>query len=420
MADDGRKHLDQHLTVADRMATIGSLAAGVAHEINNPLTYVMTNLAELQQRVPRMVAGLQRLRQILGRQLDAGVVDAALAEAGLVEELDRELEQRVSAALEGAGRVQQCVADLRTLAQLEDEDAEQVPLQVHEVLDRVLGMAQNELRYRARVVREYGDTRAVKASPGGLSQVFLNLVLNAAQAMEEGKVDENELVVTTCMDGSEVVTELRDSGHGISVEDMPRLFEPFFTTRPLGEGSGMGLAICHSVVQGLGGTIAVDSWPGRGTRVTVRLPASRCEYRAVQKAPPPGQKRSGRILVVDDEPEIRTALSRLLSTEKHDVVTVGSGDEAQELLERDARFDLVLCDLMMKRGSGMDLYAWLEQNQPDLARRTLFLSGGGVSSGARRFLERMKDRAHQKPMDILRLLQGIQKILDEPRGETSP
>ena len=412
---DGQGHVNQHLRVADRMATMGRLAAGVAHEINNPLTYVMTSLAELQQ----CAGGLGRLRQALDRRLGPDGAAEVLAEAGVERAMDGELAQLIAEALEGAGRVQQCVADLRTFS-LVEEDAEQAPLQVSEVLDGVLKVAHNEIRYRARVTRDYGRTLAVKASPGRLSHVFLNLVLNAAQAIDEGRVDENELSARTYMDGGEVVVEVRDTGCGVPAEDLPRLFDPFFSTRPVGEGTGMGLAICHSVVRALGGSVTLESEPGQGTCATVRLPAVRPEYRRVQPTPSPGEPlRGGRILVVDDEANIRRALTRLLGQAGYEVVDVDSGDGARELLEQDAGFDVVLCDLMMERGSGMDLYGWLEEGRPELARRTLFLSGGGVTARARRFLDRMKERAFAKPLDIQGLLARINHEIAEREGEVS-
>ena len=412
--------VEQQLRMADRMATIGSLAAGVAHEINNPLTYVLANLAELQQQVPHLTAGLDRLKELLGQRHGAEEARSLLREAGLDAgtEGHADLEQLIIDAVDGARRVQRCVADLRTFS-LTEEEEEQDRLWIHEVMDSVINMARSEIRYRATVVREYGEILPVKASPGRLSQVFLNLVLNAAQAMEEGRVDENQITLKTCMDGGDVVLEVDDTGCGIPPENMQRLMDPFFTTQPVGQGAGMGLTICHNVVSALGGSISVQSRPGHGTRVVVRLPASEEDEasRKTVETPLPTLPVRGRILVVDDEPHIREALKRLLSHD-HEVVEVDSGDGAQALLRTDGDFDLVLCDLMMKQGSGMDLHRWMEESRPDLADRTLFLSGGGVTSKARAFLNRMKERSFAKPLDIPRLLARIQHMLTaQEKGE---
>lgn len=247
---------------ADRMIAVGMLAAGVGHEINNPLTYVASGIdfAHLQ------------LKEVLDRQPPADA-DEALERW---QEFDKRLLEVVDAledAREGTRRVRDIVRDLRTFSRREEvESIEQVD--VEPIMELALDMASHELKHKATVVRDYGDDDTVLASESRLAQVFLNLVINAAQAIEEGTIAENEVRVSTRRDADEVVVQVTDTGKGIAEEDRASVFEPFSTTKPVGEGTGLGLAISRNIVESLGGTIRFESTPGEQTTFTVRLPAA--------------------------------------------------------------------------------------------------------------------------------------------------
>jgi len=247
-----RKSVQERLRAADRMASLGTLAASVAHEINNPLSYMTSNLRFIDEEL------------------------RAMTEAGesLAGPRGGEVRQALQETLTGSSRVSEIVRDLKTFSRSDGE--RRGPVDVHAVLDLCANMARSEIRHRARLVKEYGEVPLVDANETRLGQVFLNLLVNAAQAIPEGaKVKDHEIRLTTHRDEHGwVVVEVRDSGMGIPPENLSRLFDPFFTTKPAGVGTGLGLSICHGIITGLGGRITVESEPGRGTCFRVLLPPS--------------------------------------------------------------------------------------------------------------------------------------------------
>ena len=236
-----RNELRARLLLADRLASMGTLAAGVAHEINNPLTFIMGNLAYL-----------------------AGELSDLPGDRG------RELLQVIDEAQVGAERVRRIVRELRVFARGDEEHVG--PIDVRETIDQAIVMAQNEIRHKARLVKTYEELPLVHASAGKLGQVFLNLLVNAAHAIPTGKAQHNEIRVRAFQRDRKVVVEVEDTGPGIAPELRERIFDPFFTTKPIGQGTGLGLAICHDIVTTAGGTIEVDSEVGVGTCFRVNLP----------------------------------------------------------------------------------------------------------------------------------------------------
>jgi CheY-like chemotaxis protein len=256
---------------------------------------------------------------------------------------------------------------------------------------------------------EIAPTPRVLASEHRLGQVFLNLLINAAQSVPEGRASEHLIRASTGVhpDGRVRVT-VSDDGAGIPPEIRSRIFDPFFTTKPIGVGTGLGLSICHGIVAALGGEITVESEVGRGSTFSVFLPTASGE--PLQEAPARAAPTAGaRILVVDDEPLVCKALQRILSP-PHEVGVRESGREALETLESDAAWDLVLCDLMMPEITGMELYRLTAVRSPALARRFVFLTGGAFTDGARDFLQEVSNERVEKPFDpaVLReLIAGL-------------
>ncbi|MBC7976065.1 MAG: PAS domain S-box protein, partial [Myxococcales bacterium] len=239
-----RKRLRAKLMVSDRMASLGTLAAGIAHEINNPLAYVTGNLEAL-----------------------AELVDApATAQRA-------ELRSAIGDARDGAERVRKIVQGLRSFTR--SEEAQRVPIALPAVLETAIRMTANEVRHRAELVCELAPLPQVIADDGKLTQVFINLLINAAHAIPEGHSERNRITVRTRTDNhGRAVIEIEDTGHGIAPELQARVFDPFFTTKRVGEGTGLGLSICHGIISGLGGQISLESAPTRGTIVRVVLPAA--------------------------------------------------------------------------------------------------------------------------------------------------
>jgi nitrogen-specific signal transduction histidine kinase len=368
-----QRRMEEKLLRADRMASIGALVAGVAHEINNPLAIVLANLDLLAH--------------------------LAIPPSGPAPRLDSaEIQETLRDAREAADRVRVIVAGLKTLSR--SDELERGPVDLHRMLDFSIKMAWNEIRHRARLVKAYGPVPAVHGNEARLGQVFLNLLINAAQAIPEGHAGENEIRISTQRGPDDSVTvEIRDSGLGMPAEVIARIFDPFFTSKPVGAGTGLGLAICDTIVRSHGGEITVSSAVGQGSTFVVRLPASDGVPSYLQRATPViAVARRARVLVIDDEPAIGIALRRTLQDD-HDVDAVTSARSALDLLDAGRRFDLILCDMMMPEQTGEGLHAELAGKLPDQAERMVFLTGGAFTPGARAFLDRVNNVCLEKPFD---------------------
>jgi PAS domain S-box-containing protein len=382
-----RNRLEAQLLLADRMASVGTLAAGVAHEINNPLGYVLGNLTAL-------LNGLSS------------------------EGLTPDLKQALTDSVHGAKRVRDIVHDLQTFSR-GDSSRRSAPVDVLRVMDVSIRMAHSAVRHRARLERNYHQVPAVEGNESRLGQIFLNLIVNAAQSMPERAVEENEINVRVTTDGDQVLVEVQDNGSGMTDEVRRRIFDPFYTTKPIGEGTGLGLSICHSIVTSMNGTIEVESVPGLGTTFRVRLPAARAAARVESIEPPPAApERREKVLVIDDEPMIGVMLRRLLANHC-DVLPVTSPREALRRIGAQERFDAILCDLMMPRMSGIDFYTELSALSPDMARRTGFLTGGAVTTQARRFVQEHADITLEKPVELGRL-RALIRVLAQRGVEAGP
>ncbi len=381
-----RRKLQAQLLLADRMSSLGTLSAGVAHEINNPLAYVIASLDLLAARFPELAARLP--------------ADQATF-----------VDQQLKRAREGTGRVRGIVRDLKSFSRADEETVTATDLR--KSLDTSLTLVWNEIKHRARLVKDYDALPAVRANEARLGQVFINLFVNAAQAMPEGDVERNELRVTGRTDAlGNAVVEIRDTGCGIAPEHLDRIFEPFFTTKPIGEGTGLGLAISHGIVTSLGGTLSVQSEPGKGTLFRVVLPTARPEVAAQPNPRPlPRPKRRGRILVIDDEKDLTDVTSDGLSG-LHDVMTTQDARQALEWIASGDRFDLILCDMMMPLMTGMEFYTRLYALLPQQATRVVFMTGGAFTPRAREFLARLPNLRLEKPFDVDHILAMVSAHLD--------
>lgn len=342
-----RRRLEASLARSERLATIGMLVAGVAHEINNPLAFVLSNLDLLRTKL----SGDEEL--------------SASWRAELAEAADD--------AHGGAERLASIVADLRTFQQSEDA---LVRVDVNELVSSTLRLAEPKLAHRAKVRRELGILRPIAANEGRLAQVILNLVLNAAAAMpEERPVAENLVRVRTYLHDGHACIAVDDNGKGMHEEELNRIYDPFYTTRKTEVGTGLGLAICDGIVQQLGGYMTVESTPGEGTTFVVHIPCDGPVSERAPERPVSEPNRPIRILVVDDEPPVARALRRVLAKYGR-VELVHSGNEAiAHLSEGAPEYDVILSDLVMADGSGRELLEWLTTHRPLLVRRLVFISG---------------------------------------------
>jgi CheY-like chemotaxis protein len=256
----------------------------------------------------------------------------------------------------------------------------------------------------------------VRGNESRLGQVFLNLLVNAAQAIPEGHADINEIRVVVRLDGEErAVVEISDTGCGIPDEIARQLFVPFVTTKPVGVGTGLGLTICQRIITALGGEIGYERRDGGGTTFCVTLPVDNTASAPRETGAPLVRQtlHSGRIVVIDDDVSIATLIKRLLQRD-HEVITFTNASDALTLLEHDRTVDLILCDLMMPVVNGCEFYARLQASAPELAERTVFLTGGAFTEETRAFLDRVPNRNVAKPFETsaLRALvsERVQKL----------
>ena len=387
-----KRRVDEQLLASDRMASVGILAAGVAHEINNPLAVILANL-------------------------DFCINDEA--EVVTVPELSNNLLEGLIDAHHCAERIRIIVRDLLLFSRAE-EDLRQ-PVDTTRILGSVLRMAQNEIRHRARLRVSHGDIPFVQANEARLGQVFTNLIMNAIQAMPKGQAEANELRVSTKLSAQgEVVISIEDTGLGMSPEVQRRLFTPFFTTKPIGQGTGLGLSICRRIVSNLGGRIELESMLGKGSVFRVFLPASPAKEAPSVKPPAaPTATIQSKLLLIDDETMLVSAIHKTFSTEC-EVVTSKNGKEALQLLLGGERFDAILCDLMMPDLTGIELHTALLQNAPDQAARMIFMTGDAFNENAATFFEHVPNQRIEKPFRLSELRDLVREHLRKHASHNDP
>ncbi|HEX8109573.1 MAG TPA: PAS domain S-box protein [Kofleriaceae bacterium] len=379
-----RNAIQRRLVESDRLAALGTLSVGVAHEINNPLTYAQLSAYQV------------------ARVLDTvGLPDQTMALLrGYLENIDH-----------GIARVASIAQSLRSFAR---DDADALgPVDIDVVLTHALKMVDNDLRHAARLVREVAPLPPVVGNAARLEQVFVNVLINAIKALPPDPDRPHEIHVTADHVGDRVTVTIRDTGCGIPAALRGRIFEPFFTTRDVGRGMGLGLSVSKTIVENHGGAIEVDSIEDAGTRVRVHLPAHRASAGAAAQAGVAadvaapaavvGSPRR-RVLVVDDEALICRTIEQVLS-ESHDVAVATTGSDALALVAS-RKFDCILCDVMMPDMNGHELYRQVAAQHPGLERRFVFMSGALAPSVAQ-VLEDLPNPWLAKPFEIEDVLELI-------------
>jgi len=380
-AENDAARLHTQLLRADRLSALGTLAATVAHEINNPLSFVLSNLEVVED-------------QLRGAPSNP------------------ELQTSISQAREGVRRVATIVKDLRGISH-PGKAAQKTRVDVHRSLDAAIRICEGEARERARIVRDYGRVPRVHADEAQLGQVFLNLLVNAIQAIDPGKPSENTITVRTRKASQGVLLEICDTGPGIDPRHVDRLFEPFVTTKDVGEGTGLGLYVCRSIVESMQGQIRLEPMTDGGTRATIVLPVAPDTEEVGTPSVPihdatPTEDLHLRILIIDDEEMLTSALAR--SLRGHQVHTANRGAQAVEMAMA-SRFDLILCDLIMPEMTGMDVYKALHAADEGIRKRFVFMTGATVTSEAKAFAERIDVPVLEKPFSRADLLGVLDRFL---------
>lgn len=393
-----QRAMQAKLILSDRLASVGTLAAGIGNEINNPLSFVLGNLELAVDEIVQM-------SRVAEEAMTSRTV--AQAQSGCHEVVRRmgSVNDALSEARVGAERVRIIVRDLRAFSRVDEEP--KLPVDLRQAVESSINMAWNEIKHRARLVKDYAETPLVEGHYARIGQVALNLLINAAHAIPEGASDRNEIRIATRTDElGHAVLEVRDTGMGIPQEIIRRVFDPFFTTKPVGLGTGLGLSICHTIATNLGGHMEVESEVGKGSTFRLVLPPANLEVtprvdanilpRVAEPVAPVPRRR---VMVVDDEPAALAMLARAFGND-HDVAGFGRARDALRHLETGGTADVVFCDLMMPEMTGMDFHEAVVARWPEFAARFVFMTGGAFTPAARSFLDRVPNPRLEKPFHL--------------------
>ncbi len=375
-----QRKLERQLAQSEKMSALGQLISGVAHELNNPLTGVI---------------GYSQL--LMGT------------------DCNDKTKRMLSVVNKEATRCHKIVGNLLQFAREYEPKREYV--QINDVIESTLDLR----RYQIRVdniqleLHLSGDIPETMADPHQMQQVFINIINNAHQAMVE-HADQGKLTVKTALRNDTIVVQFMDAGPGIPQENLENIFDPFFTTKEVGKGTGLGLSICHSIVKEHGGRIYVDSELGKGTNFTIELPVmaegvARAE-RSPEKVEFESAEAGSRILVVDDEQKILDLFKDMLDMMGYSAVTARNGNQAMARLDKD-EYDLIICDMKMPEFSGEDLYNSVKTEDPEQAKRIVFVTGDTVNPETRTFLQSTGNSYIAKPFRLEEIRQIINKSLSE-------
>jgi PAS domain S-box-containing protein len=398
------KETEAQLIRSSRLAAIGQLAAGVAHEVNNPAASALLNLEVLEQDV----TSLSRDAELAERTCTPALLFDS------VRRVTREAEEAVRDSSEAVRRIASVVKSLRGFVQISESEIQRVNL--NEAITAAVRLVQHQVRQRAVVRTQLRASREVTADRGKLIQVFINLLLNASQAIEAG--GGSTITVTTLDSVDGVIARVDDDGPGVPKDAAPHIFEPFFTTKAADQGTGLGLSLCADIVHRHRGRLELRERSGRGATFEVYLPLHTGLELPVRSDSAPPVLRA-RILIVDDDATLVRAYRRWLGR-KHEVIVAYDGEEALQVLDQDQEFDIILCDLMMPRFDGVALYEAVLASKPHLLPRMVFSSGGPTSPRYQEFAKNPDIVFFDKPIPHDRFEQWLSaRMRDRRMNENS-
>jgi len=380
------RRITERLAAAERLASFSTMAAGMAHEINNPLAAMLANVEYAFKALQEAPSAHSNDPKSIA--------------------IERALEALTDASAAGV-RIRRLVQDLKKFSRADDLPQEVVDLP--DILEAALKLSRHEFGSSTSVFQKLGTTPLVSANEAQLVQVFANLMINAAHATRDihGRPTRIEICSRTDEAGFAIV-EIKDDGSGIAPDVLTKIFNPFFTTKPVGTGLGLGLSICKTLIEGLDGEISADSQPGHGATFRVLLQPAKGELRRISRSAPPPPTRRGRVLLIDDDEAIRRVITRMLR-DHHDVFVESDGRAGLERLSRGETFDVVFCDLGMPFVSGVEFYEAAQTIDPNLTRRVVFLCGGVMTDRASLFLASCPNQILAKPFshnEILAVVAG--------------
>jgi signal transduction histidine kinase/ActR/RegA family two-component response regulator len=367
--------------VASRLAAIGEMAAGIAHEINNPLT------------------GVIGFSQILLEK----------------ENVPEDIKSELIVIADGSQRVADIVRRLLTFAR--QTKPKKTLTNINELVNNTLKLREYVLNTaNIKTITKYEpDLPWSVVDPGQMQQVFLNLIVNAEQAMEKSH-GRGTLTISTEKKGNTIRVLFQDDGPGISKENMKRLFEPFFTTKEVGQGTGLGLSLSRSIVLEHGGNVSVESEFGHGAIFTVEIPIveeapieADVQNKITQKQP--SLEKNTRILVIDDEPGVRLLLEKVLTPDGYRVEVVPDAETALSKLDAGDKYDVILLDIRMPGVSGAELYSRILDKDPTLGKRIIIITGDVMGADIKEFLVKHNLPFLSKPFDMNLLKEQVASMV---------
>jgi two-component system, cell cycle sensor histidine kinase and response regulator CckA len=404
-----------HMMHNNKLVALGQIAAGVAHELNNPASYVLMNLDEIAELLERGQAAHKALRSSLLAWLDGEQRERAeeCLSGFPAHRLFRDGRELLAECVDGVQRMTSLVKDLRGFARIDESDVSLVAL--NDVVITACKMVGSHLRQRALLRTELDSRRQIAADRRRLVQVVTNLLMNAGQALEDEAPERHLIEVTTFDTEDSAIVRVRDTGPGIPPDLLNKIFEPFFTTKRE-RGTGLGLSLCSDIVRQHCGTVLALSEPGQGATFEVRLPFDT----GLQPAGPIATAEpkvmggpAGRVLIIDDEPQLVRAYRRVIARH-HDVTVATGGAAGLAIIEKDPDFDAVLCDLTMPDVDGVRFYRSLDRIAPQLKGRVIFSSGGAFTRQAEELLSSIDNPLLEKPVESSRLLAAIERVRCRP------
>jgi len=393
--------LRQNLIRADKLAAVGQLAAGVAHEINNPAAFISTNLYVLQELLGELTDAHRKLEAFFDDALPPNVVGEWREQT---QELLDDAHAMVETNLSGMERITRIVRDLRTYARDEPERIERID--VNEAVATSLNMMRGQIEYVARLDVELADELPTAwAEAGRVSQVVMNLLANATHAVTAREArDGLSVTVRTFREGPNIVISVTDNGIGMTKETERRLFEPFYSTKEPDFGTGLGLWLSKEIVESFRGSLTYETEPGKGATFEVRLPTRRVQTGEHRRIDTPTRTlgRPLRVLLIDDDDVVLESYVRVLER-RYEVTAALGSKEALTILAQDDRFDAVLCDLDMPDFDGRAIYEHLRRAAPELVKRCVFTTSGAFSAQHRSFMTAIANPVIHKPISTERL-----------------
>jgi len=373
-AEAERRELERKSQITDRLASVGEMASGIAHEINNPLT---------------------------------GVV--GFSELLMTKDLPEDIREDVGIICDGSQRVAGIVKRLLTFAR--QHKPERTYTDINEIIESTLALRKYSLETGNIEVSTSLDAELpwTMADAGQLQQVFMNIIVNAETEMKQAH-GRGKLTIKAEQAGNTIRLSFKDDGPGIARENISKVFNPFFTTREVGEGTGLGLSLSHGIITEHKGALYVKSTPGKGATFIIELPIVAEEEEKIETVEETGKPHGGRILVVDDEPTILAFLKRVLGGEGYDVETASSGGEALEMIKNE-RYGLILCDIKLPGLSGAETYEQIGKVAPSLQKRVMFITGDVIGAGTEAFLKKARSPYVTKPFDIAKLKEEVRRVI---------